>query len=96
MGLEDDFGEEENASDQWRRVHDTTRQIGAAVAQDEAVFRKLLPELVSNYNDRLGVFGEGLAEGCEDRKSMWQTLYEQIEKTPPKKHPLKNARLRSC
>ncbi|VAW32229.1 hypothetical protein MNBD_CHLOROFLEXI01-4243 [hydrothermal vent metagenome] len=82
--LEEDF-DEESASDQWKRVRDTTRQIGVAVAQDEAVFRELLPELVSNYHDRLSVFGEGLADGCEDRKSMWQTLYEQIEKTPPEK-----------
>ena len=29
------------------------------------------------------MFGEGLADGCEDRKSMWQTLYKQIENTSP-------------
>lgn len=86
--LEDDVDEEESIADQWRRVQDTTRQIGAAVAQDEAVFRKLLPELVSNYHTRLGVFGEGLADGCEDRKSVWQTLYEQVENTPSQKRQI--------
>lgn len=86
--LEDDFDEKEIASGQWKRVQDTTRQIGAAVAQDEAVFRELLPELVSTYHERLGVFGEGLADGCEDRESMWQTLYEQIKNTPSEKRKI--------
>lgn len=85
---EDDFDEEESASNQWIRIQVTTRQIGASVAQDEDVFRELLPELVSSYHERLGVFGEGLADGCEDRKSMWQMLYEQIEKTPPEKRQI--------
>jgi hypothetical protein len=86
--LEDDFDEDENTTTQWKRVQDTTRQIGTAVAQDEDVFRELLPELVSNYHDRLGVFGEGLADNCKDRKSMWQMLYEQVEKTPPEKRQI--------
>ncbi|MCB0195837.1 MAG: hypothetical protein KDJ65_28060 [Anaerolineae bacterium] len=88
FNLEDGFDEEESAADQWLRGQDTTRQIGVAVAQDEVVFRELLPELVSNYHDSLGVFGEGLAGGCEDRRSMWQTLYEQIEKTPSEKRQI--------
>lgn len=86
--LEDDFGEREGAESQWKRVQDITRRLGAAVAQDDIVFRILLPELVSNYSDRLGVFGEGLADGCEDRESMWQVLYEHIEKTPPERRQI--------
>ena len=86
--LEDDFDDDGSAVDQWKRVQDVTRQIGVAVAQDQAVFKELLPELVSNYRDRLGVFGEGLADGCDDRKGMWQALREQIEKTPPEKRQI--------
>lgn len=86
--LEDDFDENENVSEQWKRTQDTTRQIGVAVAQDEPVFRELLPELVANYHHRLDVFGEGLADGCEDRKKMWQMLYEQIGKTSPEKRQI--------
>lgn len=85
---EDDFDEKDGASDQWKRVEDTTRQIGAAVVQDEGVFKELLPELVSNYHQRLVVFGEGLADGCKDRRSIWQTLYEQIKKTPSEKRQI--------
>ncbi|MAU01474.1 MAG: hypothetical protein CL608_30405 [Anaerolineaceae bacterium] len=86
--LEEDFHEEEDFSNQWKRVRDITRQIGVEVAQDEAVFRELLPDLVSNYHDRLGVFGEGLAEGCEDKKSMWQSLYKQFAETIPEKRQI--------
>ncbi len=86
--LEDDFDEREGAESQWKRVRDITRRLGAAVAQDDIVFRILLPELVSNYNDRLGVFGEGLADGCEVRENMWQVLYEYVERTPPERRQI--------
>lgn len=86
--LEDDFDEDENATAQWQRIQNTTRQIGAAVAQDMTVFKELLPELVSRHHDRLGIFGEGLADGCEDRKNMWQMFYEQVENTPPEKRQI--------
>lgn len=86
--FEDDFDDGESASDQWKRIQDITRQIGAAVAQDESAFRELLPELASSYHERLSVFGEGLADGCQDRKTMWQILYEQIKKTPPEKRQI--------
>ena len=80
---EDDFDEGESASEQWKRLQDTTRQIGAEVVQNDVVLRELLPDLVSNYHDRLGVFGEGLADGCENRLHIWQMLYAQIENTAP-------------
>ncbi len=86
--LEDDFDEHGNESEHWQQVQDTTHQIGALVARDMAVFKELLPELVSNHHHRLIVFGGGLADGCEDRKSMWQALYKQIENTPPEKRQI--------
>lgn len=85
--LEDSLEEGEDIP-QWKRVRRRTRQIGAAVAQDETVFRELLPELVSSYHSRLRVLGQGLADGCKDRKSMWQAMYQQIEKTPPEKRQI--------
>ncbi len=86
--IEDDFDENENASEQWKRVQDATRRIGTSVGQDMAVFQKLLPELVSNHHYRSFVFGEGLADGCEDRKGMWQAFHKQIEDTSPEKRQL--------
>lgn len=83
--LEDDLDENEDTSEKWKQTQETTRQIGIAVAQDIAVFRELLPELVSNHNHRLITFGGGLADGFEDRKIIWQALYKQLENTPPEK-----------
>lgn len=84
---EDNMGAANDAG-QWKQVHDKTRIIGAAVAQDDAVLTELLPDLLSNYNDRLGDFGEGLANGSKDRRRMWQTLYKQLEKTPPERRQI--------
>lgn len=86
--LEESFDEEINYSDNWTKVREFTKQIGAEVAQDDTVFTELLPELVSNYNERLGIFGEGLADGCKDRKRMWDTLYQQLEKTTQEKRQI--------
>lgn len=38
---------------------------------------------VASNNYRLGIFGEGLADGCEDKQRIWQMLYMQLEKTSP-------------
>lgn len=86
--LEESFDEEINFSDNWTKVRELTRKIGAKVAQDDTIFTKLLPELVSTYHDRLSVFGEGLADGSKDRKKMWGTLYQQLEKTPQEKRQI--------
>lgn len=87
FGLEDDFSEDEKATSQWERVATLTREIGAEVAQDEAVFNLLLPELVvySGNENRSEIFGKGLADGCEDRPKVWQKLYAALENTLPEK-----------
>jgi hypothetical protein len=86
--LADDFDEGENFLDRNRKVQNTIQQIGVAVAQDKVVFDQLLPEMVSNNNSRLRIFGEGLADGSDDRRSMWQNLYQQFEKAPPEKRQI--------
>ncbi|MGB0385042.1 MAG: hypothetical protein ACPGWR_09485 [Ardenticatenaceae bacterium] len=88
FGLEDDFDEGESASAPWERVQNTTRQIGAEVVQNDVVLRELLPDLVSSSNLRLGAFGEGLADGCDNRQHIWQMLYVQLENTPPEKREI--------
>lgn len=88
FALEDDFDEDENVSSHLEKVQNITRQIGAEVGEDIEAFNTLLPELVANYGERLGVFGAGLADGCEDRQKVWQMLYHQLEKTPPDKRQI--------
>ncbi len=81
--LEDDFDDEKDASEGYRRAEETTRKIGAEVAQDAATLNELLPDIVSTDNRMLHSFGIGLAEGCRDKKEFFQTLYGALEKTPP-------------
>ena len=86
--LGDDIDSNEDASSGWRCVEETTRKIGAQVAQDMPTLNALLPELVSMDNTRLFSFGKGLADGCSDKKGLWQTLRTQFEKTPPDKRQI--------
>jgi hypothetical protein len=86
--LDDDFDENEDASSCWERVEETTRKIGAQVAQDIDVLNALLPELVSADNNRLQSFGRGLADGCADKQGLWQTLCTQLEKIPSEKRQI--------
>ncbi len=80
--LIDDFTDNEDTSSGLRRVEETTRKIGAQVAQDLDTLNTLLPELVSTYNSRLHDFGRGLANGSNNKQELWQILYAQLEKTP--------------
>lgn len=86
--LEDDFDDNEDASSGWRRVEETTRKIGAQVAQHTDILNALLPELVSTHNTRLHSFGRGLADGCGDKQELWQILCAQLEKTPSEKRQI--------
>lgn len=86
--LEDDFDNDEDVSSGWRRVEETTRDIGAQVAQDIDTLNALLPELVSTNNTRLHSFGRGLADGCSDKQELWQILCTQLEKTPSEKRQI--------
>ncbi len=80
--LEDDFDGNESASAGHRRAEEATRVIGTEVAADPALLKELLPELVSTRNTRLYNFGQGLAEGCADKGSMFRGLRDALEKAP--------------
>ncbi|MEO0373915.1 MAG: hypothetical protein AAF329_04680 [Cyanobacteria bacterium P01_A01_bin.17] len=83
--FESDDDDNESISASVERAEETTRHIGAAVAQDEAVLQELLPEIFCTSNTRLFSLGRGLAEGCSDLASFWQKLYSQFRETAPKK-----------
>lgn len=86
--LEDDFDDEEEPISGWRRTQETTRRVGAQVAQNIEVFSELLPELVSTQNTRLNNFGAGLADGGNDKQALWQMLRTQFEQTPTDKQQI--------
>lgn len=86
--LDDDYGDDENASSGWRRAEEATRKIGAQVAQDSEVLGAILPDLVSVDNGRLYIFGMGLADGCDGKQELWGILCAQLEITPPEKQQI--------
>jgi hypothetical protein len=54
--------------------------LGESVAADEAVFRELLPELVS-HNGQLWSFGRGLARRAADPVNIWDRLLDALAAT---------------
>jgi hypothetical protein len=81
--LADNFDDNEDPSAGWRRAEETTRKLGAQVAQCSATLKALLPDLVSSRGSRLHIFGRGLADGCADKHEMFKILRAEIERTPP-------------
>lgn len=97
FALEDDF-DNDDAYAGWYRAEETTRKIGAQVAQHADTLGVLLPDLVSTNNTRLHSFGQGLADGCSDKQDLLQRLRTALAKTPPKKRQFNVIRgfLSSC
>ena len=85
IDLEDDFDADESELAGYRKTEETTRLIGVEVATEPEVFRKLLPELVSTSNRWICHFGQGLAEGCDDKYRMFQDLRDALENTSHEK-----------
>ena len=88
LDLADDFDENEDASAGWRRAEETTRKIGAQVAQSANTLKALLPDLVSTHGSRLHAFGRGLADGCSNKHKMFNILRDEIENTSPEKRQI--------
>jgi hypothetical protein len=83
--LTDNLADDEDASAGWHRAEETTRKLGAQVAQSADTFNALLPDLVSSRGSRLHIFGRGLANGCSDKHEMFRILRAEIERTSPEK-----------
>jgi hypothetical protein len=80
--------DDDSASTVWRRTEETTRKIGAEVAQSPDTLRELLPDLVSTHGPRLNAFGRGLSDGSADKLEMFRMLRCEIEKTTPEKRQI--------
>jgi hypothetical protein len=60
------------------RLDEIARELGAAVAADEAVFAELLPDLLRGGN-RAWAFGRGLASASPDLRFTWARFVEGLE-----------------
>jgi len=79
----DDGGEDASSKKLHKKVEATNaivRNLGQAVAADEVVFERLLPQLFTG-NAHQGVFGEGLADGSQDLQAMWDRLRFQVKES---------------
>lgn len=58
------------------------RELGKAVAFDRETLATVLPELVTRQGQQLWLFGQGLADGTEDPRWLWDQLVAQLAATP--------------
>ncbi len=77
-----EFGDEDidgNITDQHERLEAIARDLGAAVAIDEAAFAELLPDLLRGGNGAWA-FGGGLAGASMDPRATWVRLVDELGK----------------
>ena len=67
---------------EYERLEAMARELGAAVASDEAVFADLLPDLLRGGN-RAWAFGRGLASASQDCRITWARLVGGLELVAP-------------
>ncbi len=85
FGLPDGSRDEGTGADRWKRAGESARILGTRVAQEGDTIGRLLPDLVLKSNSRIRTFGAGLAEGCADRRVLWQLMRAAFEGALPDK-----------
>lgn len=70
--------ENKNTSDCYLQVQKTTRSLGRDVAFNEEIFKEILPDILINEGHMLFIFGQGLADGCDNPKVMWIDFCKQL------------------
>jgi len=88
VDLEEGFNPEESASARLRRTRESILNTGAQVARDPDVLNILLPDLVTAQGMRLLHFGNGLAEGCADKREVFQVLRSALANVPLEKRQI--------
>ena len=83
FGLSEELKDDGDESNGWQRTGESARMLGIQVAQDGDTLERLLPDLITKFNSRIRNFGAGLAEGCADRKTLWQFMRTAFESAQP-------------
>lgn len=83
--IEDEVAQDDDGRLSWEQVDKITRELGFQVAQERNTLYIILPEIVSTYASRLYTFGQGLADGSDDKQETWNILFNQFKKTEPEK-----------
>jgi hypothetical protein len=66
------------------RLEAVARELGAAVANNDAVFAELLPDILGDGR-QARAFGRGLAGASPDLLATWERLIEGLERIAPEK-----------
>ena len=83
-----DIDPEVDIATQLERLEAAARELGAAVASDEALFTELMFDLLRGGN-RTWAFGRGLASASKDLRGMWARLAEGFGQLPPKQRDVR-------
>jgi hypothetical protein len=84
-GAFDDLGPHDDFTAHADRMQAQAYELGRDVAQSEAVFKELLPELVTAETWMyLGHFMKGMIDGSSDHRGQWNSILAQFVEAEPK------------
>ena len=86
VGLNSTFDEASDVGKTTEEVQETetARDLGRAIAVDQATFMEVLPDLIMGNSLQLWDFGGGLAEGAEQPRVIWTKLVTHLAAMPTK------------
>ena len=85
VGLNSTFDEASDVGKTTEEVQETARDLGRAIAVDQATFMEVLPDLIMGNSLQLWDFGGGLAEGAEQPRVIWTKLVTHLAAMPTNK-----------
>jgi hypothetical protein len=85
-GAFDDLGPDDDVTAHMDRMQTETYELGQDVAQSEAAFKELLPELVAAEPGMyVGPFMKGMIDGSSDHRGQWNSILAQFVEAEPKR-----------
>jgi len=82
LDLVDTTEEEFDISGSYTKVQEATRLLGHEVGSQFDLVNKLLPELLSHEGIRIFDFGQGLAQGSNNPRCIWDNMLQQLYSIP--------------
>ena len=79
---ESDEVEDKNPVCSWQRVGERVVTLGSALAADDALLQKLLPDLFAEENGRQRFLGQGLGSDTPDAQHHWKLISDAFVQSP--------------
>lgn len=85
-GAFDDLGPHDDVTAHMDRMQTQAYELGQDVAQNEAAFKELLPELVTAESGMyVGHFVKGMIDNSSDHRGQWNSILAQFVEADPKR-----------